>query len=61
MNNELERIWKVAIMAWSDLRCFPDICVKVLGKTTCNPSQDSPGPPEYDAQMLTTLPQLLGW
>jgi hypothetical protein len=42
----------------------PGICLELLGKTTINLSQDSrspgryfnPGPPEYEAGLLTTRP-----
>jgi hypothetical protein len=49
--------------SWPNLRYYPNICLEGLRKTTKIPSQDSrfpgrdlnPGPPEYEAGVLTGL------
>jgi hypothetical protein len=48
-----------------NLRYYPGLCLEVLSKNTRNLSQDSqslgreldPGPPEYNAGVLTTRPR----
>jgi hypothetical protein len=51
--------------SWSNLRCYPGICLEELRKTTklgqgsWSLGQDlNLGPPEYEAGVLTTWPQL---
>jgi hypothetical protein len=47
------------------LRYYPDICLEGLGKTTKNLNHESrspgrhsnPGPPEYEAGVLTSQPR----
>jgi hypothetical protein len=62
MNNELERQLYGRKRSWPNLRFYPRICLEGLRKATKNLSQDNwspgedlkPGPPEYEAGMLTT-------
>jgi hypothetical protein len=50
--------------SWPNLRLFPIICLGELSKTTKNLNQNrqspdrdlNPGPPEYEAVVLTTRP-----
>jgi hypothetical protein len=52
-------VWK---WLWPDLKCYPDIFLERLRKAIENLRQDSrslgqclnPGPPEYEAGVLTT-------
>jgi hypothetical protein len=65
VNDELERIWKEAAVAYLILRYYPGICLERLRQTIKNLSEDSltpgrdlnPDPPEYEARVLTTWPQ----
>jgi hypothetical protein len=65
VSNEFERMWKKR--SWPNLRYYSGICLEGLRKTTKNLSQDSrspgrdldPGPPEYEAGVLTTRPLVL--
>jgi hypothetical protein len=51
--------------SWPNLRYYPDICLEGLRKKTKNlsqfirsPGRDlNPGPPEYEAEVLTTRPR----
>jgi hypothetical protein len=62
MNNELERIWKVAV---TDYRYNHGICLEWLRKSTGKLRRDGRFPgrgmkseiPEYDAEMLRTRPE----
>jgi hypothetical protein len=52
-------------LSWCNRRYYPGICLEGLRKTTKNLSQDSqslgqdlnPGPPKYNAGVLTTQPR----
>jgi hypothetical protein len=60
VNNELERIWKEAVVA---LRYYPNICVEELRNSIKTVSQDNrssgsdlnPGPLEYEEVLITRL------
>jgi hypothetical protein len=66
VNDQLGRISKVSCRDVI-LRYYPDIRLEGLRKRTGNLNQDSrspgpdlnPGPPEYEAGVLTTRPQRL--
>jgi hypothetical protein len=54
--------------SWRNLRYYPGVCLENLRKTMKNLSQDSrspgqdldPGPPKYEAGVLTTRPRRSG-
>jgi hypothetical protein len=66
VNDELERMWKQAVIAEVS-GTIPEFFLESLRKTTLNLSQDSrspvrdliSGPPKYEVELLTTLPQRL--
>jgi hypothetical protein len=61
MNNELERMWKEAVVA----QYYPGICLEGMRKTMKNLIEDSQSlgqdmkqrPSEYEAGVLTARPQ----